>query len=221
MRAAIGNAGDGPGAGAAPRRSPAGFTLVELMLVVALIAIIAAVATANLLRSKITGNETRAIGLLRSYANAAEQFFINSRRYPARQEAFTASPPFIEDPGFNFVPQGQCSCTHPDEPLAPSYPDNWECHQIVGGYRYIFYLKQWQNDKDGVPPWDTNDPGFEVFAWPDQLNKTGKRSFYIDETGVIRAGFLAAPSGNCRMISTTSLSEAYKNQFRSMPPLDE
>ena len=51
-----------------------GFTLIELMIVVAIIAIIAAIAIPNLLRSRMSANEASAAGSLRTISTAQASF---------------------------------------------------------------------------------------------------------------------------------------------------
>ena len=51
-----------------------GFTLIELMIVIAIIAIIAAIAIPNLLAARLSTNETSAIATLRNVISAQAQF---------------------------------------------------------------------------------------------------------------------------------------------------
>src|ERR1700751_3120531 len=51
-----------------------GFSLIELLIVVAIILIIAAIAIPNLLRAKIAANQSAAVGTLRTMSSAEETF---------------------------------------------------------------------------------------------------------------------------------------------------
>jgi len=74
-----------------------GFTLVEIMIVVAIIALLAAIAIPNLLRAKISANDALATATLRTLSTASETFATaNSGNYPTVIADLTnATPAYI------------------------------------------------------------------------------------------------------------------------------
>jgi len=80
-------------------RSGRGFTLVEIMIVVAIISLLAAIAIPNLLRARHNANEAAAIAALRTISTACESFRAaqTPTTYPATLAALgTATPAYID-----------------------------------------------------------------------------------------------------------------------------
>jgi type IV pilus assembly protein PilA len=65
------------------RRKQKGFSLIELLIVVAIILIIAAIAIPNLLRSKIAANQASAVASLRTLNTSSVLFNTNYQQYPS------------------------------------------------------------------------------------------------------------------------------------------
>jgi len=148
-------------------RQEKGFTLIELMIVVAVIAIIAAIAIPNLLRSRMSANEAGAIGALRTISNAEVQF---------------QSGGFIDADGDNvgdFAPLGPVGVVGTlANPIAGTEPfvDNVLGSGLKSGYTFtVVPGNAGQGDEAYVATADPVNPG-----------RTGTRRFYLDESGVIR-----------------------------------
>ena len=125
-----------------------GFTLVEIMIVIAVIALLAAVSIPVFLRARIQANETSAIASLRSISTACIGFrsIQSPLSYPNNlNELGSATPPYID--------------------------------QILGagtkqGYSFNYNL--------------VNANQYTCTATPVTPNVTGIRTFFLDESGVIK-----------------------------------
>ncbi len=75
----------------------AGFTLVEIMIVVAIIALLAAIAIPNLLRARLNANESASIAAMQTISTGAQSFRSANPRYPATLDSLANdSPPYID-----------------------------------------------------------------------------------------------------------------------------
>ena len=88
-----------------------GFTLVEIMIVVAIIALLAAIAIPNVLRGRATANETASIGNVRALISSLEMYRSVYQAYPQNAASWQTSlytninPPF-GPPSFDIVMTG-------------------------------------------------------------------------------------------------------------------
>lgn len=73
-----------------------GFTLVEIMIVVAIIALLAAIAIPNLLRARISAQEAAAAAALHTIATAEIQWRAGNAEYATLAELGAETPPYID-----------------------------------------------------------------------------------------------------------------------------
>ncbi len=88
-----------------------GFTLVEIMIVVAIIVLLAAVSIPGLLRARLNANEAAAIASLKTISWAAKTYRTSNTGYPENlSELSTSAPQYVDavlgsgiKQGYNFT----------------------------------------------------------------------------------------------------------------------
>ncbi|MFA5430327.1 MAG: type II secretion system protein [Candidatus Omnitrophota bacterium] len=76
-----------------------GFTLMEIMVVTSIVIILISFAVPNILRSRVIGMETSALGNLRALNNACQLYLLNMKNYPeslADMSQPKVDPPYID-----------------------------------------------------------------------------------------------------------------------------
>jgi len=149
-----------------------GFSLIELLIVVAIILIIAAIAIPNLLRSKMAANEASAVATLRTYNTAIVSYSTTYNTDPATD---------LSELGPATTPSSTAADLV-DSLLGSATP-------VKSGYSFTYTPGAASN---GVIS------QYSITAQP-QSASTGQRYFFTDQSGVIRQttnGTAATASSN-------------------------
>lgn len=75
-----------------------GFTLVEIMIALSIVAVLLTLAIPNLLRSRIVANEIAALANIKTISDASQLYYINEGKYPENLLSLAESNlPYIDD----------------------------------------------------------------------------------------------------------------------------
>ncbi|MGB7590451.1 MAG: prepilin-type N-terminal cleavage/methylation domain-containing protein [Terriglobia bacterium] len=153
------------------RKSSRGFSLIELLIVVAIILIIAAIAIPNLLRSRIAANQASAVGSLRTLNTAEVTYSVTyNTGYTATLGYLgpngTANPVATAAGLIDSVLAGSAAGTATATTSSKS------------GYTFLY------------TPGATDTTGryntYSITATPITVGTTGTSYYYTDQSGVIR-----------------------------------
>jgi type IV pilus assembly protein PilA len=156
-----------------------GFSLIELLIVVAIILIIAAIAIPNLLRSRIAANEASGVATLRTL-NTAEITYASTYN-----SGFSSSLAQLATPAGGSTAQPSWSAADLVDPiLSGSSTGGSSLGFTKNGYQFTYTVT-------GTYP---TISGYSVNANPMARGSSGSRSFYTDQTAVVRANATSAAS---------------------------
>jgi len=150
-------------------RKQKGFSLIELLIVVAIILIIAAIAIPNLLRSRIAANEASAVGSLRTI-NTAEITYAST--YPSVGYSL------------NLANLAGNSCASPTSTAACLIDQTLAAATAAGTGKSGYYFG-----------YNTSSTlGYTITGTPSSIGSTGNKQFWTDGTAVIRYNIGGAAS---------------------------
>lgn len=151
------------------RNKQKGFSLLELLIVVAIILIIAAIAIPNLLGARMSANEASAVGAMRTLNMACVTYSSTySQGFPAALSNLGPSA-FADSTAADLIDSSLMSGTK-------------------SGYDFVYVA--------GAPDTDGAINNYTLNANPSVPGKSGVRFFYTDESGVITYAYGSAASSS-------------------------
>lgn len=144
------------------RRKAHGFSVIELLVVMVIILIVAALAIPNFLRSRMRANETAAIAALRSITTAQVSYQSTYNR------GYSPSLDALKPP----APGNQPTALEADliDPVLATTQRNG----------YVFNYTPVDSDGDGIID------QYTINANPLQPGRTGDKYFFVDHSNIIR-----------------------------------
>ena len=89
------------------KKRESGFTLVEVMITVMIIALLASIAIPNILRARITAHDTAAQAALKAISTAMETYLATNTVYPPDTTTLVgATPPYLQVDYFTGIHNG-------------------------------------------------------------------------------------------------------------------
>ena len=163
-----------------------GFSLIELLIVVAIILIIAGISVPNLLRSRMAANEASAVGSIGMITTAVTEYWFTYDAYPVNLAELGGTGTAFNCNGAGLI----------DSVLSAGIRSGYSV-AIVSGTQPV--------PASSVPSGCTAgfSDGYVVTATPVAVGTSGERAFCSDATGVIRFNSTGGVSYASPICSTT------------------
>jgi prepilin-type N-terminal cleavage/methylation domain-containing protein len=179
-----------------------GFTLIELMIVIVILGIVAAIALPNLLSARLSANETAAIATLREVLTAQSQF--QSRMVVDEDQDGTGEFGTFAELSAAVGPRGGPPSTMPPILSSAFRTVNANGEVPKAGYQFKMFLPD--TNGTGLPEIagggapagidaDLAETTWCAYAWPSQYEQSGERTFFINQQGQVMFARSSAYSG--------------------------